>query len=781
MPGPASYWFPVYVEPGKGAMDFGFEVSVEEAVPCVVECPPGGYDEGEGYCYDDYDDTYNGGCNSTPFVFQEIACGDTICGSCGVFDYFGSAYRDMDWFEIDVSEGDLTLTCVAEFPLALWLFDPVSFDCVDLVNLDFINTTETCDTLSVSAYVTSGTYWLIIAPMDWGAYPCGDQSEYVAWLDCTPFGPKIAVSPSSFYQELNPDSTAEQDLFITNAGGEDLDYDITHQPNSWLTIRPTTFGTILPGETDSLIVMFDAYGLAEGDYYDVLKIASNSAGKQLMDTTEAFVWLTVELPPDIDVVPQLSMGVIPGCSMDKPLRVDNLGEGELRFDISVGQNPPTLAGENNVRNALEALRQAGKGNPSLTPKEAYKVIGAKRSTVEYTSTGTSEGLLLLAGKGEKADILLVDDDGGTPGGTYYDIEDIYMAALDAGGYVYDYYNVDWSDPLSDGPDLSTMEAYTVVIWFCGETWGYYGLDVLTANDEANLGSYLDGGGNLFLSAQDWLWASYPSAGSFAPGTFPYDYLHLASASQDVINDPYTCTGLPGSVAEDMEFQTERFTDNPDVPMWTDYLTTQSSAAVDVFDADGGVSAIQYNPAAKGYKVVFTTTAFPGLVDSSPSTRAELMASIIDWMLGAGCPFTVSPMADTVAPGEFSEVVLTFDGTVFTQCVDETVTCYLTISSNDPDEPQVSVEVDMWSGRGDVYHDPPCVLDLGDVLFLINFVYKGGPAPDPVCMGDCNRDGIDGDVEDVIYLIDYLYRGTVPPPLATPQIHQPPTPIQLEHK
>ena len=781
LPGPASYWFPVYVEPAKGAMDFGFTVDVEEAVPCVVECPPGGYDEGEGYCYDDYDDTYNGGCNASPFVFQEIACGDTICGSCGVYDFFGSTYRDMDWFEIQVSEGDLTLTCVAEFPLALWLFDPVSFDCVDMVNLDFINTTGVCDTLSVSAYVASGTYWLIIAPMDWGSYPCGDQSEYVAWLDCQPFGPQISVSPASFYQELNPDSTAEQDLFITNVGGEDLDYDITHEANTWLGLRPTSSGTLLPGETDNLVVMFDAYGLGVGDYYDLLKIASNSAGKQLEDTVEVPVHLMVEYPPDIDVAPTVSMGVIPGCTMDKPLRIDNLGEGELRFEISVTQNPPPLmAGESNIRGALEALRKAGKANPTIVPKEAYKVIGAERLAVEYISTGTSEGLLLLAGKGETtADILLVDDDGGLPGGTYYDIEDIYMAALDAGGYVYDYYNVDWSDPLSDGPDLSTLQAYNCVVWFCGETWGYYGLDVLTPNDEANLGAYLAGGGNLFLSAQDWLWASYPSAGSFSPGQFPYDYLHLASANQDMINDPYTCTGLAGSVAEGMSFQTLRFTDSPDVPLWTDYLTTQSSAAVDVFDAQGGVSAIQYNP-AKGYKVVFTTTAFPGLVDSSPSTRAELMASIIDWFECSApvCPFTVAPEEGTIPPGESAELILTFDGDAFPQCEDgvppETVTCYLKISSNDPIDPEVSVEVNMWSGRGDVM-DPECLINIGDVVFLVNFVLKGGPAPDPLCMGDCDPTyDAAVDMADIIYLIQYLWQGGMPP-LAVPT--STPTPIE----
>ncbi len=54
-----------------------------------------------------------------------------------------------------------------------------------------------------------------------------------------------------------------------------------------------------------------------------------------------------------------------------------------------------------------------------------------------------------------------------------------------------------------------------------------------------------------------------------------------------------------------------------------------------------------------------------------------------------------------------------------------------------------------------------VVDLGDVVFLINYLYRGGPAPDPEEAGDCNLDG-EVDLGDVVYLINYLYRGGPPP-------------------
>jgi len=49
------------------------------------------------------------------------------------------------------------------------------------------------------------------------------------------------------------------------------------------------------------------------------------------------------------------------------------------------------------------------------------------------------------------------------------------------------------------------------------------------------------------------------------------------------------------------------------------------------------------------------------------------------------------------------------------------------------------------------------INLGDVVFAINYLYKSGPAPDPIEFGDCNCDG-NVDVGDVIYLINYLFKG-----------------------
>lgn len=64
--------------------------------------------------------------------------------------------------------------------------------------------------------------------------------------------------------------------------------------------------------------------------------------------------------------------------------------------------------------------------------------------------------------------------------------------------------------------------------------------------------------------------------------------------------------------------------------------------------------------------------------------------------------------------------------------------------------------------GDVTNDG--VVDVGDVVFLVNYLYRGGEEPKPaLCIGDVQvpPDGV-VNVGDVVYIINYLFRGGEPP-------------------
>jgi hypothetical protein len=61
--------------------------------------------------------------------------------------------------------------------------------------------------------------------------------------------------------------------------------------------------------------------------------------------------------------------------------------------------------------------------------------------------------------------------------------------------------------------------------------------------------------------------------------------------------------------------------------------------------------------------------------------------------------------------------------------------------------------------GDVNGDGK--IDLGDLVFLISYLYRGGPSPQPLSSGDINGD-CQINLGDVVYMISYLYKNGPPP-------------------
>lgn len=49
------------------------------------------------------------------------------------------------------------------------------------------------------------------------------------------------------------------------------------------------------------------------------------------------------------------------------------------------------------------------------------------------------------------------------------------------------------------------------------------------------------------------------------------------------------------------------------------------------------------------------------------------------------------------------------------------------------------------------------INVGDAVYLINCIFKDGPAPNPICAGDTNGDG-GTNVGDAVYLIAYVFKG-----------------------
>jgi hypothetical protein len=129
----------------------------------------------------------------------------------------------------------------------------------------------------------------------------------------------------------------------------------------------------------------------------------------------------------------------------------------------------------------------------------------------------------------------------------------------------------------------------------------------------------------------------------------------------------------------------------------------------------------------------------------------------------------------VSPGQCAEITLAFD--VPDMSVGDNFV-YIWIAGNDHDYNEMPLPENECSAEGYVVHDVvtfnayvapdtsiPCdpdgsgFIDIDDPVYLINYIFLGGPPPDPLEAGDCT-DPPDGivDVDDVVYLIAYIFSG-----------------------
>ena len=97
-----------------------YELLVEESTgPQPVVCGPDHVPVGEPELVDSYTDNYNGGCDSTPPVFQDIDWIDDsgcahLCGVSGWYFNQDQLYRDHDWFVVVADDFQIDITFHSE-------------------------------------------------------------------------------------------------------------------------------------------------------------------------------------------------------------------------------------------------------------------------------------------------------------------------------------------------------------------------------------------------------------------------------------------------------------------------------------------------------------------------------------------------------------------------------------------------------------------------------------------------------------------------------------------
>jgi len=202
-------------------------------------------------------------------------------------------------------------------------------------------------------------------------------------------------------------------------------------------------------------------------------------------------------------------------------------------------------------------------------------------------------------------ILLVDDDDGDA------YESWYETALLASNYVYEI----WDRSGQGSPSPGVMQGYTAVIWFTGMDYG----STLDATDQANLATFLDNGGKLFVSGQD---IGYDIGGS----SFYSNYFH---ATYLVDTAGYSIEGEPGDVIGDgLSFAIEGG-DGASNQEWPDGIAV-NTPAVTIFSYsdspshDGGLRVEE-----GAHRLVYLSFGFEGI--DSQEDRTTVMTRILGWL------------------------------------------------------------------------------------------------------------------------------------------------------
>jgi hypothetical protein len=188
--------------------------------------------------------------------------------------------------------------------------------------------------------------------------------------------------------------------------------------------------------------------------------------------------------------------------------------------------------------------------------------------------------------------------------------------------------------------LDTLNAYRMVLWAAGDQ----NTSSMTSENQATMAAYLDQGGGLIFSAENYLSA-------YGSSSFTTDYLHVASYETsingstvigeegDPIGDDITVTlSYPSGLAE-----------------YPDRVTPDGEASV-VFRMQGSNDPVSIRYPGRSYRIVFFAApleAFPSL-GADPDNIQTVVARCLTWLGGE---------EDVQPPSTPTTVILTPDGTL----------------------------------------------------------------------------------------------------------------------
>jgi hypothetical protein len=203
---------------------------------------------------------------------------------------------------------------------------------------------------------------------------------------------------------------------------------------------------------------------------------------------------------------------------------------------------------------------------------------------------------------QPAEILFVDDDDGDALETYFE------TSFANNSYAYHKWTV--ADSADVTPTAAQMAAYSVVVWTTGEDYS----NTLVGNDTTEIGTYLAGGGNMWLASQDVLW----DIGMVS-------WMHLTAFTSDV--GCTQATGI-GPIMSGASYATT----GGAMFDYSDDITGDAMTWAEMENESNLCNTIAMDPGSgTAYRLFFNAFGFENINDVAD--RDDMMYRVIEWLMG----------------------------------------------------------------------------------------------------------------------------------------------------
>ncbi len=209
-------------------------------------------------------------------------------------------------------------------------------------------------------------------------------------------------------------------------------------------------------------------------------------------------------------------------------------------------------------------------------------------------------------------------------------------------------------------DLTSLKTPEVVIWWMGAD-SRNGFSGMAGEDTVVLASFLNNGGDIFFTGQDYIRADYRSATTFATGDFIYDFFGISSVTQQAdsctgIGQSFTATGVDAGPPQTSDLTYTLFCGGPSATAdsgWPRFYTdvvTGNVGMVSSFQNGGG------NDYAIRSNVVLAATGpskrwvglFPLESQTAGASSDSLIFRFLSW---ANTPLVADYITNALVVGE----------------------------------------------------------------------------------------------------------------------------------